>query len=254
MLDLISSKLDIPTSCKVNSTIFKKLFYENAPMNQRDKKIFAEDIEKILWLYSFKGDTINLQPYKDTEIDYEEVAVIQVIVEEGTKVDRFAEIIQRTIPYPLILIFTQENKVMLNVAHKRINKADENKNTVEEFIFTDWMDLENLSFREKEFIESLNIKNLSFVNCYRFYSDIIDRLVAFNASSLTENSEDLLERDMDEVKSLYDKIEDMNIKLTELKRDIKKEANFNRKVELNIKIKKLEAKRDELVQEMGVIK
>lgn len=254
MLDAISDKLDIPASCEVNSTVFKKLFYENAQMNRRDKKIFAEGIEKIIWLYSFKEDTINLQPYKDTEIDYEEVAVIQVMIEEGTKTDRIAEIIQRTIPYPLILIFTRGNRVMLNAAHKHINRADENKNTAEEFIFTDWMDLGDLSPGEKQFIESLNIKNLSFVNCYRFYSDIVDRLMAFNASGLTGNFEDLLERDTDEVKSFYDKIENMNIKLAELRRDIKKEANFNRKVEINIKIKKLEAKRDKLIQEMRVIK
>jgi hypothetical protein len=41
-----------------------------------------------------KEDTVNLQPYKDTEIDYEEVAIIKVIVEKEAKVDRIAEIIQ----------------------------------------------------------------------------------------------------------------------------------------------------------------
>ena len=50
VLDAISDKLDIPASCEVNSTVFKKLFYENAQMNRRDKKIFAEGIEKIIFV------------------------------------------------------------------------------------------------------------------------------------------------------------------------------------------------------------
>lgn len=142
-------KLNIPKECELNNTIFKKLFYENAYMSKQDKDMFASDINKITWLYSLKRDTINIQNYKDEECEYEEVEFIQVKINSESKVKRIAEIIQRTIPYPIVLIFNCENKVMLNAALKKINKVDESKNSVEEFIFTDWIDLNDLSQREE---------------------------------------------------------------------------------------------------------
>lgn len=43
--------LNIPDSCFIGSTIYKKLFYENANLSTSDKSLFTDTINKVVWLY-----------------------------------------------------------------------------------------------------------------------------------------------------------------------------------------------------------
>lgn len=250
LIDKFLEKLNIPASCEVNKTIFKKLFYENGSMNKQDKDIFASHINKITWLYSLKEDTINIQSYKDDENEYEEIAFIQAELNGELKFKRVSEIIQRTIPYPVILVFTYKNKILLNAVLKKINKADESKNTVGEFIFTDWVDFFNLSERETQFLDSLNIKGLSFDNFYKFYLDLVDRINLFNASKYQDDYESLMNKNVNEVNEISARIEELEKQILQFKNKIKKEAHFSRKVDMNINIKKLEMKKQSLINEL----
>jgi hypothetical protein len=244
-------EFNIPASCVVNNTIFKKHFYENADLSKVDKEIFQKDIDKILWLYSFKEDTINIRPYKDEVREYEEIAVIEVVLLNNTKIKRISEIIQRTIPYPVILLFQYGDKILFNAAHKRINKADENKNTVEEFIYTEWINLVSLSHREEQFVHSMNIKGFSFSNFHRFYSDVVDRINIFNASKYQSNFETLNTKGAVEVKAIADEIEKLDVQILELRRKLNHEIHFNKKIEMNIEIKKIEIRKKGLIESLN---
>lgn len=252
MIENFLEKLSIPLECRLNNTIYKKLFYENASMNKRDKEIFTNNIDKIIWLYSLKKDTINIKPYKDEEKEYEEVEFIQVNLNSENKYKNIAEIIQRTIPYPMILIFTFENKILLNAAQKRVNRTDESRNTIEEFIYTDWIDLSNLAQREEDFINNLNIRKLSFINFYKFYSSFVDKINLFNASKYNENFNTIEDKNPKEIKEISDKIARLDMEISNLKNGIKKEVHFNKKVEMNINIKKLKGKRQVLISKLDL--
>src|SRR5665647_2687680 len=130
---------NIPRSCEVGNTIFKKLFYENTDLPPAEKSLFTDTINKITWLYCLKPETINVQPYKDDIRDYPEIEVIEVEISNDFKLRRITEIIMRTIPYPMLLIFKLVDKTQLYVAHQRTNQNDSSKNTIEEFIATDWL-------------------------------------------------------------------------------------------------------------------
>lgn len=56
---------NIPSSCFIGSTIYKKLFYENANLGSQDKALFTDTINKITWVYCLKPETINISAYKD---------------------------------------------------------------------------------------------------------------------------------------------------------------------------------------------
>ena len=137
---------------------------------------------------------------------------------------------------------------MLNAAHKSINKADENKNTVEELIYTDWISLLRLSDREEKFIESMNIKGFSFNNFYRFYCDVIDRINIFNASKYQSDFEALNIKGVVKVKAIVDEIEKLDVRILKFKSKIKHEVQFNKKVEMNIEINKSETRKKHLIQ------
>ena len=223
--------LNIPSSCMVGNTIFKKLFYENVDLSTSDKTLFVDGISKITWLYCLKPETINIKPFKDDIRDYPEIEVIEVEVLKDAKLRRIAEIIMRTIPYPMLLIFKLEDKEQLYVAHQRANQNDSSKNTIEEFISTEWLNNDSLLF------EKLNIKQMRFTNFYALYSDIVDTISIYNVSYIMPSNPVLTGL---EARLLSSSIEVLEQEIASLKAKLNKETQFNRKMEINIKIKKLE--------------
>lgn len=244
----LSEITDIPVKCELGNTVFKKFFYENAKLNRSDRDLFIQSIDKIKWEYCLKNETINIKPFKDDIREYSEVEILKIELKTPNKTKRIAEIVMRAIPYPMVLIFQYNNEIQLFTAHQRLNLSDNNKNTLEELIFTDWINLEDLDEADEKLFESLNIKNLSFTNFYTFYKDIVDAVIKYNASKLIGEP---VNEDADEVKSVYDNLTLIDDKLESIKSKIRKETQFNRRLEMNMQIKELESKKDELVSKLN---
>ena len=238
---------DIPAKCELGNTIFKKFFYENAHLNRSDRELFIRSIDKIKWEYCLKNETINIKPFKDDIREYNEVEILKIELKIPNKTKRIAEIVMRAIPYPMVLIFRYNNEIQLFTAHQRFNLSDINKNTLEELIFTDWINLDDPDETDEKLFERLNIKNLSFTNFYTFYKDIVDVLIKYNASKLIGEP---VTEDADEVKSVYDDLTLIDDEIESIKTKIKKETQFNRILEMNIKIKELKDKKEELISKL----
>lgn len=230
--------LNIPDSCFIGNTIYKKLFYENADLSSSDKALFTEVISKITWLYCLKPETINIQPYIDNVRDYPEVEVIEVEVTKDYKLKRIAEIIMRTIPYPMLLVFKLADKAQFYVAHQRVNQSDSSKNTIEEFISTEWLHSDCALFA------SLDIKQMRFTNFFVLYSDIVDVISVYNVSNIM--SDDTIITGA-EARQLSAEIQGIEQQINSLRAKMNKETQFNRKMELNIEIKRLEQNKNKLV-------
>lgn len=250
MVSKLYEKMNIPSSCEVNNTIFKKLFYENATMSSYDKETFTNHIDKIVWKYSFKEENLNIKGYKTDELEYEEIAVIEVSLSNDKKYKRIAEIIQNTIPYPLILVFVVEDKILLNTASKRTNKVDISKNTVEEYNYSSWINLSGINENDEKFMQSLNVRDFSFINIYKFYCSFVEKVKIFNASKFTNDFESLKSKDIEEINKLKIEIESLNTEIKKLKAELKMEQHFNKRVDINIKIKKIESKRNNLIEKL----
>lgn len=243
----LSEITDIPAKCELGNTIFKKFFYENASLNKADKELFIRSIDKIKWEYCLKNETINIKPFKDDIREYNELEILRIEIKVPNKTKRIAEIVMRTIPYPMVLIFEHGNKIQFFAAHQRINLSDSNKNTLEELIFTDWINMADLDEADEKLFESLNIKNLSFTNFYTFYKDIIDSLIKYNASKLIGKP---INEDSNEIKFIYDDLTLLDSEIESIKSKIRKETQFNRRLEMNIKVKELEDKKKELTDKL----
>lgn len=230
--------LNIPNSCLIGNTIYKKFFYNNADFSSSDKALFTDAINKITWLYCLKPETININTFKDEVRDYPEIEVIEVLLNKEQKIKRIAEIIMRAIPYPMLLIFKLKGKILFNVAHQRINQSDPSKNTIEEFIATGWID------DDSDLFTRLNIKEMRFTNFYALYSDIVDAISIYNLSTIIPAKDNITGR---EARELSSKILDIEQEIISLRSRLKKEIQFNRKMELNVEIKKLEQSKNKLL-------
>jgi len=239
MIDLYA-KLAIPDTCYLGKKIFKKLFYENAQLNATDKKAFTQDIGDIEWKYTLKPDTINIARYANEEREYDEVAVIQVNLKEPQRYKRIAQIIQRAIPYPLLVVLAHESVVALNVAAKRINRADRERIMVEEFQETDWIDLESPASHEQDFLDSLAVTSFSYNNFFEFYSDLTERIVGLNCAEFSGIfTAEASNPGYGGRAEILERVSLLQQKQTELRAALKKESQFSRKVELNMELKKV---------------
>lgn len=242
-------KLNVPKNCIVDNTVFKKAFLENADLLAFDKKIINEHIKKVTWKYCLKPDTINIQPYKSDEREYLEIEIMEVQLNEDSKVKRIAEIIMRAIPYPILLVLVKESQIQLVTGDMRKNLSDSSKVTVEDFSFTGWLNMNNEDvFRDNLFAE-LNVSKLSYINFYEMYKDITAKINFYNMSKIKgENivkSETMSDSD---VKICYDKIKSIETEVLSLKSKIKKAGSIKEKVELNMEIVKLQKQKSELIK------
>lgn len=243
-LEAFIDHLSIPRSCELNKPVFKKLFLENSILDIADKTALKDDIDKIRWLYTLKPATINIAAYVDSERDFSEVAVLQVDLTSAKRLKRIASFMQRSIPYPLILLFAQGNEICLSVSDKRINQADKEKWVVEDILYTDWIDLAAPTAAQAAFLKDCHINSFSFANFLSFYKSLSERVIAINCAAhsgryerdMTSNienksSESRLER--------LRELEKLNLQKTEIANKLKKEKQMGRQVELNTKIKQI---------------
>jgi len=224
--------LNIPATCKVDNVIYKKLFYENADLSAADKKLFTENVDKITWRYSLKPDNCFVKPYKNEVREYGEVEIIETALTRQAGEKRIAEIVMRTIPYPMLLVLKYEESVQLWAAHQRNSQNDSEKNVLEESVCTAWLDsaeLEKLS-------ATLDFQKLRNGNFYELYSNMVDGISVFNAhqSGVAEVANG------EAARALLAQRQATEAKIAALRAELKKETQFNRKVELNMEIKRLE--------------
>ena len=223
--------LHIPQPCLVDKAVAKKLFSDNGDLSKADKALLSEAVEKITWKYCLKNEFIPIQPYSDEVRDYPEVEVLEVSLTAEKGLRRLAEIVMRAIPYPMLLIFRLRAQVQIWMAHQRLNLADREKVTLEEFVSTPWQP------EDSPFWAALDIRELRFTNFFDFYTDWVDRLSVQNAQEKMQVSKDLTG---EEARQLLAQREQMEKEIATLRAELKKETQFSRKVELNMKIKKLE--------------
>lgn len=235
---------DIPKSCELNKPIYKKMFLDNGVLDATDKKSLKNDVEKVRWLYTLKPGTINIAPHNDNEREYPEVAILHVELSRPDRFKRVAHFINRSIPYPLVLLFTceieGEASLDINLADKRINQADKEKWVIEDSIHSGWISLAKQSETQSRFLNSLAINNLSFKNFFDFYKSLTNRLIAINCANHTGSFSircHSREGGNPDRLALLKEIERLDSRKSELANKLKKEKQMGRQVELNTQAK-----------------
>ena len=236
--------LNFPASTYVGKKLDKKEFLENFSLNINDRKLLSQNIDRITLENILNQDTINITPFLDEERDYSEIAIIKVKISNKEKLKSINNIIQQ-IPYSLIVFYAFQNEISLCLSPKRINKADSSKLVVEEVHFSKWIDFSNLTNIDKSFLQSLNINNHPFTNLLAFYESFIDKLISYNASIYSGTFS--ISKD---TKMILENIQKTEAQIIDIKNKIKKETNFNDKVNMNLELKKLNDKLKSLKEDL----
>ncbi len=224
----------IDKKCQTNTFFPKKDLIAGAANSSSDKALITQEISKITITHQMHPGNTNINGYKDDIREYPHIVFMTVLIKQPKKSKQIAELILRSIPYPLVITFECDDKYQIWTAHQRTNKNDADKNTLEEIISSEWLDMdENI----------LDVSKMNMTNFYILYCDIVDAISVVNVRKIVSN-EDL---SGEEARDIINKTNALDTQINALRAKLKKETQFNNKVALNIQIKKLEQEKEKII-------
>ncbi|MBE3570427.1 MAG: DUF4391 domain-containing protein [Bacillales bacterium] len=232
----------------------KKMFYDFADLNKKEKNFITKYIERIELTYLLTPSTINIQPFVNEEFHYEGVMFITIRLREESKDNHLpviGEIIQGSLPNPVVIVFEKQDHIQVGTCLKRLNKVDSSQVVLEQFHYTPWMDLDSHNEIASQFIQTIHVTNIPFYNFFEFYKEIDLAVQAFQHTAITgqfyviKDEEQYVKQ-----QELIQRIAELKNEITKWKNKMKKETQFNRKVEYNIKIQQLIKQIEHLKQQL----
>lgn len=239
--------LALPPDARVDQRVPKKLLLDQGVPTTADKRQIQDGIEDMHWIAALKPTNIGVPEYRDDVREYLEIAILTVCFRQAAKPTRLIELIHRAIPYPVVLLSGQSEKVSLSLAHKRWSQGEAGKVVIEDIHRTTAIDPTALAKPESQFLSSLALSTLPAADLFTLYQAWIDRLAGLEAANITgsftpptsaEHSTTLRDGLANHAQLQYE--------LTTLRNQAAKEKQLNRRVELNMTIKRLETELAEL--------
>lgn len=241
-MENINEFLGLPKSCLVSTRMPKKAFTDNPEfeLKKEEKAILKEEVDSIYFEYSLKPQLLNISKYEDDNVRYEEIEIFKVNINNENKYSKVCELIQKYIQYPIIIIVEFNNFIRINAAIKKINKVDNSKLIIDEMIYTEWIKKDELTEKEIAFLRSLSINKFNTNNLFTVYEGYANRIRSFIAAKYKNEFEVKSINEVSNDIKILDKITNLENEVISLRNNIKKETNLGAKVELNVKIKKIE--------------
>lgn len=219
--------LNLPKKSIHRQFIPKKVFYNHGDLTTAEKNLFVNNLDRITLYAQLTRENTNIAVYKDDGKTYEEVPVFLLELRNKDKLDRIAQIIMESIPYPMILIAKDIDRFCFYAAHQRDNLVDQSKIILDKIYKTDFIE------ENHDFIKKISYENLNKMNFYQLYDDYIQRVIEYNLHKRNI-------KNISNQSKILAEIEKKEEKISLLKNTLKKEKHFNKKLELNIEIKKIE--------------
>ena len=209
--------LELPKNCVVDSFIPKKTFYERVNISTTLKQEFINKLEKIIWKYKISQDNLNIA--KTDEV--KEIEIFELVLKEKCDVKNIIKVITKEIAYPILFKINYKNEYMYAIKYES------------DIIQTEWNENKEIS---------INGLDLNAV-----YENLVKQIAGIDNNSID------VKKELEKIKE----IELLEKEINKLKSNIEKEKQFNRKVELNKKVRKLEKEMEALKSEYiryGIIK
>ena len=233
--------LAVPPEALVGQRVPKKLLLEQGAPTAADKRRIQEGIEEMTWVAALKPTNIGVPAFKDAAREYLEIVVMTVVLRPAPKPLRLIELVHRAIPYPLVLITEYRDTVRLSLAHKRWSQGEAGKVVIEQVRQVP-LDKGAPSAEEAAFLASLAVSRLPARDLFALYAGLLDSMAALEAAWITGRF--ALPESAERASAMREEL-DVHARLERdlaiLRTRAHKEKQLNRRVELNLEIKRLEA-------------
>ena len=217
---------DYPKKAEFNRIVPKAKFYERAKLSKAVKERFVSEVGQIVWRYKLAPETINLPARSGIQ----EIQVFSVTSKTENLSEEVLRAIDKAIPSPIIFEIIFESKVRVVLAYKRQNEADSNSWVVELYVASDWLPNET---KRHPLPVVLDMGSL--------YEQFLRSLV-----SIPQRSGEDLRQLVNRVGSIRSK----EIEQRRVEAKLQAEKQFNRKVELNSELRRVNSELANLRQEI----
>ncbi|MDT2755734.1 DUF4391 domain-containing protein [Enterococcus pseudoavium] len=219
-----------PSATIINRNLPKTQIYPHMK-NAADKQFLQDSVQSIYMLASLKTDNTHIAVYEDDKELYQEIQFLYVKTKDKGDSTKIYKMLAHLIPYPLV-IFTDEPD-SFTIYTGRFEKLSTGflklVNVYPSPVYQD----ENL----EEVLQQISLIDLPRQNLKTFYDGLRDEIATATAKSqYGEAVGNITGEEKDQLDALKKQIED-------LRGQIKKESQLNRKIDMQIKLKKL---KDEL--------
>lgn len=199
--------------------------------------------KRFYWIAALKPTIIGVPEYRSDEREYLEIAVLTAVFRPQAKASRLIELIHRAIPYPVVLVTVQDGKFSLSLAHKRFSQAEEGKSIIEGVVLESDLLMDEPGPEMAAFLGTLSLSEQPSETLYRLYQGWIDKLETLAAARITGRYAPADTQATATARRLaLDEHGRLQRQITGLRSVAAKEKQFNRRVELNMKIRDLEIK------------
>jgi len=240
-MDAIVDALGLPPDARVDARVPKKLLVEQGAPTAADKRAIQDGIDELQWLAACKPTTTGVPAFVDAVRQYLEIAVLVCAFRPGAKSARLIELIHRAVPYPVLLITSDEDGLCVSVAHKRAAQNEADKVVIEPIVTAGGIRSEPQSPEVLAFMDSLALAKQPRLNLLTLYEGWLARIEALNAARLsgTYSATDdaaTLERRRSALEAHYR----LSKEVTGLRARAGREKQMSRRVDLNLQIQRIE--------------
>ena len=195
----MNCELKLPETALVNKFVAKTKFYEKASLSSKLQNEFINKIQKIIWKYKIAENTIGISKADNVT----EIQVFEIELKEQIIPKNILKVIDKAIPYQILYQFVYKDNIAYGITLKENNIG-------QNYYFSEWNEEIIFDFT------GIDLEKIYQKLIKAFIPDDVKNQGDFNAIIDTDN-----------------KIKRLEKEIATLDRKIKKEKQFNRKVELN---------------------
>ncbi len=260
----IVQALRLPTSCRVDQRVPKKMLAEHGAPTAADRRLLTDGIEELQWIAALKPSTVAIPEHCADGREYLEVAVLSVQVRathgKASQWLRLAELVHRAVPYPVLLIQTlvpsaaatpddwpprRPAQLALSLAHKRAAQNEAGKIVLDgELVCSELLGPDSgTASVAGPLLEAMALDRQPHQDLMALYQGWMDCLTAAEAARLTGNfhlpNGPIAAAAQREVLQACQRLEQ---EAAHLRRLAAKERQIARQVDLNLELQRLDAR------------
>ena len=241
MLPQIFDILQLPPRCILDRKLPKTFFKRNFELTTSEQKVLDDPsiVAGIHWLASISPFNANITRFEDGQYLYEEVQIMAVqtaTTDFEKNVPKIAGLVQKYIPYQILLWVYHNDEVVINTAEKRINQNDNTLRTIELQHFTLAISLNGSNKEQQDFLSSIAFAQLDKTNLKTYYNGYTQRIVSLKAASFsgiyTPRNRERTDKDLLAIQ----RIETLQAEITTLQNLAKKETQLSQQVAINLQV------------------
>jgi hypothetical protein len=205
-----------PPQAAFQKVLPKNKIYEHARPSRSVRDRFVAEVSQVVWKYKLAPETINLPARSGVP----EIQVFGISLKSPELSEPVLRCIDKAISFPILFELTHGDRIKVVAAWKRPSESDSVRWVVDSYFATDWMSADTLR-------PAMPVA----LDLARLYEQLLEPLIRWPRRP-AESIQDLVGR--------AQQIQAAEREHTRLEQRLRREPQFNRKVELNAQIRTIQ--------------